>query len=302
MTVNCLPDSAFVALADDGGELFGSPPTITGDYFWSSCCTDGGVISGVGCGNTITINPTINNGINFFQLVYGTPGSPTYIDMPDIQCPITINCGGPICCDDAFDFSAITQDPNCENSNDGSIDLETDCATSPSYQWSNNATTEDINGLGPGTYSVTITDINGCSQITSYTLTAGSSPQPGITGPTEFCEGEVIVLGVDGTYPGYLWSTNSTSSTISVNAPGMYSVTVTDGSGCTGIASIDVTENPVPFVDDYGEYCEGGVYLYPGNGQPYTQGNYLVTFTGGSSLGCDSTVMLHVEEHPTPTD
>jgi hypothetical protein len=47
LTVNCLPDSAAVAVADDGGELFGSPPTITGDFSWVSCCTDGGVISGV---------------------------------------------------------------------------------------------------------------------------------------------------------------------------------------------------------------------------------------------------------------
>ncbi len=299
MTVNCLPDSAAVALQDDGGELFGSPPTITGDYFWSPCCTDGGVISGVGCGNTITINPTINSGINFFSLVYGTPGNPTYINMPDIQCPITINCGGVSCCDDAFDFSAVTQDPNCENSNDGSIDLETDCATTPTFQWSNNATTEDVSGLGPGTYSVTITDVNNCSQTSSYTLTAGSSPQPVISGPTEFCEGEEIVLSVIGAYPGYLWTGGSTGPTLTVDDPGDYSVIVTDGSGCTGTDFYTVTENPVPIVDDYGEYCEGAAYFYPGNAQTYTQGDYTITYSNGSSLGCDSIVMLHVIEHPT---
>ena len=126
MTVNCLPDSAYVALQDDNGELFGNPPTITGDYNWANCCTDGGVIGSVGCGNTITINPTINSGITAFSLVYGTPNNPTYINMPDIQCPITINCGGALCCDDAFDFSGVTQNPDCEDSNDGSINLTTD--------------------------------------------------------------------------------------------------------------------------------------------------------------------------------
>ncbi len=300
LTVNCLPDSAAVALQDDGGELFGSPPTITGDFFWSPCCTDGGVISGVGCGNTITINPTINSGIDFFSLVYGTPGSPTYINMPDIQCPITINCGGISCCDDAFDFSAVTQNPACEDSNDGSIDLTTDCATTPTFQWSNNATTEDISGLSPGTYFVTITDINSCSQTSSYTLTPDSSPQPTITGPTEFCEGEVATLGVNGAYSSYLWSTGSTASTLTVNTPGTYSVTVTNASGCTGTDAITLTQNPVPIVDDYGEYCEGSPFYYPPNGQTYTQGDYIIIYPGGSSLGCDSTVILHVTEHPTP--
>ena len=301
LTVNCLPDSAYVALADDGGELFGSPPTITGDFNWVGCCTDGGVIGGVGCGNTITINPTINSGINLFSLVYGTPNAPTYVNMPEIQCPITINCGGPTCCNDAFDFSATTQDANCEDSNDGSINLETDCATAPSFQWSNNATTEDISGLAPGTYSVTITDANNCTATASYTIGSGPSPQPSITGPTEFCEGDAIILGVDGTYPTYLWSTNSPSSTISVNSPGNYSVTVTDGNGCTGAASTDITENPVPVSNDYGDYCQGDIYYYPGNGQSYVQGDYTITFNDASYLGCDSIVMLHVTEHPSPT-
>ena len=299
LTVNCLPDTAFIALQDDGGEVFGAPPTITGDFFWSPCCTDGGIISGVGCGNTITINPTINNGINFFSLVYGTPGNPTYINMPDIQCPITINCGGALCCDDPFDFSAVTQDPNCDDSNDGSIDLDTDCATTPSFQWSNNATTEDISGLAPGNYSVTITDQNGCSEIASYTLTAAStSPTPSITGPNEFCEGEVAILGVDNVYSTYLWSTQTSGSTISVTNPGTYSVTVTNGFGCTGTASTTITQNPVPEEDDFGEYCEGSLFFYPGNGQTYSQGIYTIVFTGGSSLGCDSTVMLNVTENP----
>ena len=40
-----------------------------------------------------------------------------------------------------------------------------------SYQWSNGATSQDISNLGPGTYSVVITDANGCSTSKQYTVT-----------------------------------------------------------------------------------------------------------------------------------
>lgn len=56
----------------------------------------------------------------------------------------------------------------------GSIDVTTTGGTSPyAFNWSNSATTEDISGLNPGTYMVSITDANGCS--TSNTFNVGTS-------------------------------------------------------------------------------------------------------------------------------
>ncbi len=253
ININCLPGTATVDFSDDAGELAGGPPTITGNFNWAACCTDGGIVGGVGCGDAFTINPNINSGINTFSLVFGVPTGATYINMPNLNCPITINCEGTVCCEEAFEFSGITQNATCENSTDGSIDLSTDCAAVPTFQWSNGNVTEDLFGLDPGTYDVTITDLNGCSQTESYLIEAESpSPEPSIYGPPEFCAGEIVELGVNGFYASYVWSNGSTGSPIIVATPGEYIVTVTNASGCTGTASTILTENPVPMPEIMG--------------------------------------------------
>jgi hypothetical protein len=62
----------------------------------------------------------------------------------------------------------------CNGANDGSINLTVtggaDCVAY-TFNWSNGATTEDVSNLTAGNYSVTITDANGCSTSSSFTLT-----------------------------------------------------------------------------------------------------------------------------------
>lgn len=100
------------------------------------------------------------------------------------------------------------------------------------YLWSNGATTQTINPGVAGSYTVTVTDINGCVNDDAIALAVNALPVPAITGDLEFCIGDNSNLNAGGGYTGYLWSNGATSQTINVVNAGNYIVTVTDGNGC----------------------------------------------------------------------
>mgnify|MGYP003324064710 CR=1 FL=1 len=67
--------------------------------------------------------------------------------------------------------SETVTDITCNGSDDGSIDIAVSGGTGNyTYSWSNNATTQDITDLSPGTYTVNITDQNGCLVSKEYTI------------------------------------------------------------------------------------------------------------------------------------
>lgn len=137
-------------------------------------------------------------------------------------------------------LSGLTiSDVDCNGNSTGSATANVTGGTPPySYVWSNGGTTQTINGLASGTYTVTITDslgcvLNGTANVTQPTaLTATSSATD--ESCTGCADGTASVTATGGTSPyTYLWSNGGTASSIGSLSAGTYTVTITDANGCT---------------------------------------------------------------------
>jgi gliding motility-associated-like protein len=146
--------------------------------------------------------------------------------------------------------TSVQDSVNCFGSNDGSITVTTSGGTpSYSYNLGNGAqVSATLNNLVAGNYTITVTDLNGCTATTSVTvlqptpLTA-SSVQDSVNcfGGTD---GSITVTTNGGT-PGYSYNLGNgiQASPIFTNlASGNYTITVTDFNGCTATTSVTVLQ------------------------------------------------------------
>lgn len=192
-------------------------------------------------------------------------------------------------CVQAFPTQAVTEpapltatfspaNATCFGADNGSINVTVSGGT-PSYgfQWSGpngfNETTDDITGLEPGSYSLEITDANGC--VANYTDEVTITEPIEITvvaTPTDIscngaADGTISVVTSGGT-PGYTyaWTGPGGFSSDQPNPgslePGNYSLTVTDSNGCLGIFNNIATINEptaieVTFSDQTNLECFG---------------------------------------------
>lgn len=120
----------------------------------------------------------------------------------------------------------------------------------PSVLWNNGATTLSISSLCAKTYSVTITDANGCKLDTNIVVTkqSGITVNPSSTNANcNQSNGSASVLAsggtpnTNGTY-NYTWSNSATGATINNVKSGNYCVTVSDNNNCTAQSCITVAE------------------------------------------------------------
>ncbi|MBL7923387.1 MAG: choice-of-anchor L domain-containing protein [Bacteroidia bacterium] len=186
------------------------------------------------------------------------------------------------------------------------------------YLWSGGQNTATISAGTSGTYTVTVTDANGCTATNNFSLNVLANPVPVISGDFDFCLGTNSVLSAGNGYSSYAWSTGSSTSTTNVSLPGTYHVTVTDANGCSGSASqlIVVFNPPLPFISGVTAICQGAnanlianpsgmTYLWSNGAvsssiQPSVSGSYTVTVTDGN--GCTGTVTqaVNVNSNPLP--
>ena len=142
---------------------------------------------------------------------------------------------------------ASKTDATCFDASNGTVTLAVSGGTAPfAYLWSNGATTQNLNGLPPGTYTVIVTDANGCTASCGATVGRPGQLLASALATGARCAGgtgSVALTASGGTAPfTYLWSNGATSQDLSAVAAGMYSVTVTDANGCTATARATVGE------------------------------------------------------------
>ena len=181
-----------------------------------------------------------------------------------------------------------------------------------SYLWSTGEITPSISVNNPGTFSVTVTNNNGCSS--SATQTVLLMEPTTISGNSHICSGESTTLSAIGT-GSYQWSNGANTPSVTVNTPGSYSVTVSLPNGCSSSATIEVTaaSSPTPSISGNNVLCEGQsttLTATGGNGYSWsngsTQNSIIVTQSGNYTVsvtntdGCSASTSTTVTVNPLP--
>lgn len=154
----------------------------------------------------------------------------------------------------SFSLNANASVTNSACGDNGSIILDvTGGYNTKTYKWSSGETTKDLVNIPGGTYKVTITDAQGYFKVYGPWTLTGPQRRVAITSSVQNdvkCNGEstgsAMVSASYGT-PGYTYSwSNGFTGNNNTNIPaGTYTVTVTDGAGCTVTKTFKITEPPV---------------------------------------------------------
>jgi hypothetical protein len=149
----------------------------------------------------------------------------------------------------AVSGTTVVTNVACFGGNTGSINLTPTGGTGPyTFNWAGGITTEDRTSLVAGTYSVTITDANGCTGTVSPTVTQPASALSGTTVVTNVAcfggnTGAINLTPTGGVGPyTYNWVSGPTTEDRTSLTAGTYSVTITDANACTATVNATVTQ------------------------------------------------------------
>lgn len=126
----------------------------------------------------------------------------------------------------------------CGGLSNGAVDFTLTQGTGPyQYSWSNGATTEDISGVPGGTYTVNVTDANGCPYSATFVVNENPVLQLSTTVTPILCYGDQtgnIKVQVQGGTPpySYAWNGQPGTSEFSNLGAGTYAIVVTDANNC----------------------------------------------------------------------
>ncbi len=151
---------------------------------------------------------------------------------------------------------ALFNNPFCNGTSSGAILVTANGGVAPyTYAWSSGQTTEDIDSVPAGVYTVSVSDANGCQQTISQTLTDPAAITSSVTSTNVSCaganDGTASITAGGGTPPfTYLWSDFLTTPVVTGLAGGTYYVIATDHNGCQQRDSVTITEPLLLVVTD----------------------------------------------------
>jgi trimeric autotransporter adhesin len=173
------------------------------------------------------------------------------------------------------------------------------------YWWADGQQTNCIDGSEPDTYSVTVTNSDGCKSYCSKEVSIiPSSESCIITGETVLCGNDVVIICAIPNQETYLWSNGVTTQCIAVTQAGEYSVTVSQGQVCitycsvTVIASQEDVEPPVIFSLGSTNLCQGDSVTLYGN----VQGVWSTGETSPSITSSAAGTYFVINENPCGDD
>lgn len=218
ITVNVNPSPAITALTLDTTVCDGSAATLIADgglsYLWNNNNTnDTIVVNPIGT-TTYTVTGTDANGCsNTATVTVLTNALPTVDLGSDVN-----QCG-----------SSATLDAG---------------PAGVTYVWSSGGTAQTEVVTADGSYNVTVTDVNGCSNSDTINVTLLANPVVNLGNDGSVCGN--VVLDAQNQGSTYIWNDNSSGQTLNVTTSGTYYVTVINSDGCTSSDTIALTVNANP--------------------------------------------------------
>lgn len=213
--------------------------------------------------STLTYNWT-NSGGTSIDATGLNAGSYTLTVTDNFGCtdqagPYVINAPVQIVIDES---AMIVTQTSCTVNNGTISGITYSGGTNPTVSWSNGSGSLNLNNLGAGTYTLTVSDAQGCSDQLTVDITTMNGPvidNSNLSVSAAHCaqwNGAISGLTVSAGTPPYFyeWNGNNTWNTLDISAvsSGSYTLIITDAAGCTDSETVTVNEIGGPVINANG--------------------------------------------------